>query len=175
MTDIPESDLIRLLAPLIEKTRLTNSSDPSRMDTEDATADNLPSLQSVLARVLKYPVSPAALGKAIHAQFTDYRDLVCLFEILDGWMSQWVSKGSMVKFEVEVRDVKSIAAFDQTKKAEKKLGIPTLDYVSDFRFAFIATIFLYENDRSSSLFAYYSMPPWYPSCSMQRCNLYWRG
>ena len=86
--DLSEDDITRLLLEVVRSHRQRKDpdpSDPSEMQVEDPS--DIPSLPSFLAMHVVYTTSPPMLRLAFKMHLTDARDIICILEVLEGWLS----------------------------------------------------------------------------------------
>ncbi|THH18195.1 hypothetical protein EW146_g2730 [Bondarzewia mesenterica] len=89
--DVSEDSIMSLLHSAVTSDRQQQKSDPNAMQVDTPSSD-IPTLPTVLAACVAYPTSPAALRVAIRQQLPDAEDLVCVLEVLDGWLASWCSQ-----------------------------------------------------------------------------------
>ena len=59
------------------------------MQVDSTPNSELPSLHSFLASVVTYKTSPATLRSALRQHLPDANDVICILEVLDGWLVKW--------------------------------------------------------------------------------------
>lgn len=59
------------------------------MQVDSTPNSELPSLDSFLASVITYKTSPATLRSALRQHLPDADDVICVLEVLDGWLAKW--------------------------------------------------------------------------------------
>ena len=59
------------------------------MQLDSASNSELLSLHSFLASVVTYKTSPTTLRSALRQHLPDADDVICILEVLDGWLVEW--------------------------------------------------------------------------------------
>ncbi|KZT66048.1 hypothetical protein DAEQUDRAFT_813894 [Daedalea quercina L-15889] len=84
--DLPEPAVIGLLAKVVTHHRQT-ASDAMQVDAPSPTSP--PALPAFLALCVTYSASPGPLRVALRKHLPDAADIVCVLEVLDGWLERW--------------------------------------------------------------------------------------
>ena len=93
MHDLYEDDIIRLLLEVVRSHRLRNDPDSGGMQVDGPS--EVPSLSSFLAKLVVYTSSPPMLRLAFKMHLTDARDLICILEVLEGWLTSCDSESGL--------------------------------------------------------------------------------
>lgn len=86
MIDIPEADLLHALHVVVQHHRARPE---DTMVVDQPAQNSVPSVVSFFAHIVDYPASPLEWRKAIHEEFSDVDDLMCLLQVLDEWVTIW--------------------------------------------------------------------------------------
>jgi len=86
VNDLPETDVIEMLAYIVKYHRQRTEQDASAMQIE---IPGVPTLQRSLAMVVPYPMSPPLARLALKQQFSDAQDILYMLEILTAWLNVW--------------------------------------------------------------------------------------
>lgn len=93
--DIPESEVLRVLLMVVESHRqhaagsVPVNTDTMVIDQQAAPSTQIPPLHTFLAACLPYPASTNALRTAFREHFSNTENLLCLLEVLEGWLAKW--------------------------------------------------------------------------------------
>ncbi|KAF8592592.1 hypothetical protein K439DRAFT_1610370 [Ramaria rubella] len=80
--DLPESDLIQLLAEVARSHR-------QYKDNNEVQVDDIPPLPNFLAMLVSHTMSLSMLPTALRLHLPDAKDIVCILEVLEGWLGFW--------------------------------------------------------------------------------------
>ncbi|KAG7447648.1 uncharacterized protein BT62DRAFT_1075023 [Guyanagaster necrorhizus] len=89
--DLLEVEIVDSLRYIIARHR-QEKSDAMQVDGITPLNADTPSLPQFLSSCVQYPCSPAALRLAIWRCLPEAEDLVCLLDVLDGWLAQWAGR-----------------------------------------------------------------------------------
>ncbi|TFY67644.1 hypothetical protein EVJ58_g1487 [Rhodofomes roseus] len=88
--DLPESDIISLLAKIVAHHRQSNTNpDAMQVDSPSPPFSTPPTLPAFLALCVTSPASPGPLRVALRKHLPDAEDVLCLIEVLDRWVGKW--------------------------------------------------------------------------------------
>lgn len=86
--DISEADIISLLQIVVAHHRqLDSNTNAMQVDS-----DHVPALPPFLSKCILLNTTPVALRLAVRQHLNDAEDLVCILEVLDGWLDVWSSQ-----------------------------------------------------------------------------------
>ena len=113
-----------LLAQVVAHHRQHSTSDAMQVDAPSV----LPALPAFLALCVNYAASPGPLRVALKKHLPDAEDIVCVLEILDGWLERWGAEELRLLPEGVKKDENGVyvAVFPEEKPPE----IPPLDKAS---------------------------------------------
>lgn len=129
--DIPETDLVRLLSDVVTSHRQRRSPDDNEMQVDDRT----PSLAHFLYTFVNYATSPPMLRLALKQHLTDARDVVCVLEVLEGWVKRWGAKTLDLETNRDDPSADWLQAPTRPGKEKVRLSktkMPSLEHVSCF-------------------------------------------
>ncbi|EPS98734.1 hypothetical protein FOMPIDRAFT_1164819 [Fomitopsis schrenkii] len=136
VSDLPESAVISLLAQVVAQHRRQSASDAMQVDAPSA----LPTLPAFLTLCVNYAASPGPLRVALKKHLPHAEDVVCVLEILDGWLERWGAEKLQLVPEGVKKD--ESGAYVAVLTEQKVLEIPPLDKVLAFISAFLDSSFL---------------------------------
>jgi hypothetical protein len=87
--DLSEDDIIEVLKFVVKHHR--NCISPDAMQVDSLPAEG-PSLSKYLRTIISYPTSPSPLRLAIRLHMSDVEDVMCVMDLLDGWVKEWAEE-----------------------------------------------------------------------------------
>ncbi|KAK0190455.1 hypothetical protein F5146DRAFT_1137290 [Armillaria mellea] len=104
----------------------------SLLDSVTPLNADIPSLPQFLSLCVQYSCSPAALRLAIRRCLPEAEDLVCLLDVLEGWLAQWAGRDFRLmpskKVKVVEKNEKGVVVAD-TVVQEKGADLPPMNDV----------------------------------------------
>ena len=120
--DLPEDEVVRLL-----RSAQGDSEPPDAHDVQvGATSSDPPTLPSILAACVSYPMSDAALRMAIREQLNHAEAIIPILTVLDDWLVKLSSLGTNLILNTNVGN----NALVPTRPYSGKVEIPPIDKVS---------------------------------------------
>ncbi|KAK0491504.1 hypothetical protein IW261DRAFT_1438088 [Armillaria novae-zelandiae] len=92
VSDLLEVEIVDSLRYIIARHRQEKSDDAMQVDSITPLNADIPSLPQFLSLCVQYSCSPAALRLAIRRCLPEAEDLVCLLNVLEGWLAQWAGR-----------------------------------------------------------------------------------
>ena len=111
--DVTEDDLMSTLQHVVSHHR-SRASDGDAMQVDEVGTGTgsmdtgVPTIPTFLSWCVTYKTSPSTLRMAIRKHLQDADDLVCLLEVIEGWISTWGA-----------RDVEMLPSSPPKKKQDK--------------------------------------------------------
>ena len=112
-----------LLAQVVAQHRRQSAPDAMQVDAPSA----IPALPGFLALCVNYAASPGPLRVALKKHLPDAEDVVCVLEILDGWLERWGAEEVQLVPEGVKKDENG--RYVAVLPEDKPLEIPPLDKV----------------------------------------------
>ncbi|KAI0722363.1 hypothetical protein C8T65DRAFT_704869 [Cerioporus squamosus] len=129
VSDLPESDVMALLAQVVAAHRRTalSTTDENAMDVDanPAPAGSPPALPTFLAQCVVYPYTPSLQRIALRKHLADAADLAPVLEVLDKWIVQHTADDALLSASAPTPT--STPTF-----AEAEAGLPPLDKILAF-------------------------------------------
>ncbi|KAH9938085.1 uncharacterized protein B0H18DRAFT_1112274 [Fomitopsis serialis] len=133
--DLPESDIISLLAKVVAHHRQSN---PDAMQVDSPSSP--PALPAFLALCVTYSTSPGPLRVALRKHLPDAEAVVCVLEVLDSWVGQWSEEELSLVPEKVKKDAHG--AYVAVYAEESTPEMPPLDKILLFTQAILDSSFL---------------------------------
>ncbi|PBK93853.1 hypothetical protein ARMGADRAFT_1062677 [Armillaria gallica] len=126
--DLLEVDIVDSLRYIIVRHRQEKSDDAMQVDGVTPLNADIPSLPQFLSSCVQYSCSPAALRLAIRRCLPEAEDLVCLLDVLEGWLAQWAGRDFrlMPSKKVVEKNEKGVLVAD-TVVQEKGADLPPMN------------------------------------------------
>lgn len=131
--DLLEVEIVDSLRYIITRHRQEKSDDAMQVDSVTPLNSDIPSLSQFLSLCVQYSCSPAALRLAIRRCLPEAEDLVCLLDVLEGWLAQWAGRDLRLmpsKKKVE-KNEKGVLVAD-TVTHEKGADLPPMNDIVSF-------------------------------------------
>jgi len=135
--DLPESDIISLLAKVVAHHRQSN---PDAMQVDSPSPSGPPTLPAFLALCVTYSASPGPLRVALRKHLPDAEAIVCVLEVLDGWIGKWGEEELRLVPEKVKKDAHG--AYVAVYAEERTPEMPPLDKILLFTQAILDSSFL---------------------------------
>ncbi|SJL02520.1 uncharacterized protein ARMOST_05851 [Armillaria ostoyae] len=131
--DLLEVDIVDSLRYIIARHRQEKSDDAMQVDGVTPLNADIPSLPQFLSSCVQYSCSPAALRLAIRRCLPEAEDLVCLLDVLEGWLAQWAGRDFRLlpSKKVVEKNEKGVLVAD-TVVHEKGADLPPMDDIVSF-------------------------------------------
>ncbi|KAK0207011.1 hypothetical protein DFS33DRAFT_1255556 [Desarmillaria ectypa] len=131
--DLLEVEIVDPLRYIITRHRQEKSDNAMQVDGITPLNADIPSLPQFLSLCVQYSCSSAALRLAIRRCLPEAEDLVCLLDVLEGWLAQWAGRDVRLipsKKVVEKND-KGVLVAD-TAVHEKGADLPPMNDIVSF-------------------------------------------
>ncbi|KAK0461635.1 uncharacterized protein EV420DRAFT_1639932 [Desarmillaria tabescens] len=131
--DLLEVEIVDTLRYIITRHRQEKSNDAMQVDGVTPLNADIPSLPQFLSLCVQYSCSPAALRLAIRRCLPEAEDLVCLLDVLEGWLAQWSGRDVrlMPSKKVVEKNDKGILVADAVVH-EKGADLPPMNDIVSF-------------------------------------------
>ncbi|PBK67026.1 hypothetical protein ARMSODRAFT_1020992 [Armillaria solidipes] len=131
--DLLEVDIVDSLRYIIARHRQEKSNDAVQVDGVTPLNADIPSLPQFLSSCVQYSCSPAALRLAIRRCLPEAEDLVCLLDVLEGWLAQWAGRDFRLlpSKKVVEKNEKGVLVAD-TVVHEKGADLPPMNDIVSF-------------------------------------------
>ncbi|KAF8489106.1 hypothetical protein JB92DRAFT_3014323 [Gautieria morchelliformis] len=97
--DLSEGDIVCLLLEVVRSHRLRQNTDPGGMQV--GAPSDVPALPNFLAMLVVYTSSsPTMLRSLLKMHLTDARDIICILEVLEGWLAWWYNTNPGLAFDL---------------------------------------------------------------------------
>ncbi|EMD40538.1 hypothetical protein CERSUDRAFT_111138 [Gelatoporia subvermispora B] len=142
VSDVPEDDMISLLAQVVaaHRSKQPVSEDAMQVDSTPAAAGDVPLLPSFLALCVAYSTTPAALRLALRKHLPEAEDLTVVLGLLGSWIERWGSEEETLLPENVTKDARGVPI--PVFAPQEKRDIPPLQKVLTFTQSVVDSSFL---------------------------------